>query len=316
MNQISSVVRKSVATGDTSYTVAVQIGSTWIVNSASMVKEGSYWVLRGVEELARAQMELAGNCITSYKVEWFRNGSDQPSDTEGMVLYAPGVMSKPILLTADSLCNNYFLTHLKSGWAKKGAWYTLNYYCAESTGYTIVYTKGDGTTSTVTGTATVGSVDQLTLYGATGAVKAEVTMGSRTFTVYYLDMVESVQFRYRNPFNAIDMFYLPCSVTEEPSTDFEVASQGNVESRYDVEEQLEVKVKTAPLPALMYKRLLDLCRSRSIECQWSQSVYGSLQEVYLKDYKFIRSSDPNSTVVLEMTMVYSDKRKRSAINFE
>lgn len=320
LSDIENSVRKAHSSGMTSVTVHVRIGTNWIVNGASMVKDGSYWVLHGVEELARAAMQVSGKYIDEYRVEWYVNGSSEPSDTEDMVIYSSAMMRKPGTLTADVFCSHYFMTRRKTAWMIKNNSFYLNYYCTSDTAYSIVYTKADGTTSTTTGTVSGEVATNLYVAYVSGAIKAEVTMGSRTFTIYYLDFDSSMYLRFRNAFNALEYVSLPCSVEEDPKTEFEEASQGNVVRRYDVEEQLELKVKTAPLPSFMYNMLLDMCRSRVVErydaYRSGSTVYGSWSEVYLKDYKLPKSNEPNSQIVLEMTLVYSNKQRNAAIDFE
>ncbi len=320
LNQIEEAVSKAHSSGVTSVTVHVRIGTEWIVSGAPMVKDGNYWVLRGVEELVRAAMQVSVKYVDEYRVEWYVNDSDSPSVSEGMVIYSSAMMRKPVTLTADLFCSLYFMTRRKAAWMIKNNSFYLNYYCASNTAYSIVYTKADGTTSTTTGTVTGGEAAILCVAYVSGAVKAEVTMGNRAFTIYYLDFDSSMYLRFRNAFNALEYVSLPCSVEENPGTEYDVASRGDVEIRYDVEEKLELKVKTAPLPSFMYNMLLDMCRSRVVErydtYRNGSTVYESWSEVYLKDYKFPKSTDPNSQIVLEMTLVYGNKKRNDAIEFE
>ena len=220
--------------------------------------------------------------------------------------------------SADVFVANYFLTHYRVGWICSGESYYLNYYASSSETYTIVRTKKDGTTATVTGTANAGTSSILVSF-VTDTVKAVVTMGYRTFTLYYLDMEWSERFQFRNVFNAVEYLSFPASVTESPSTEYEEAQQDKIMQRYDVEHKLEIKIKTPLLPAFTYPHLLDMCRSRLVKrhepFKEMSSTYYEYSEVNIKEYKFDKSNEPNSPIMLELTLNYCDTERNSAIEF-
>ena len=292
------------------------------MSSVSCVREGTKWIIPGIETVIRAYMQKNNLYAANCRVDMYTNGSDLYTPVNEPLIFSPVSMRKPGTLTPYVFCENYFMSHLRTGWMTQAGQFLLYYYDQTEGGsdWSIDYYMKSGTWqagSTGHGDEGAGSIP--VLY-QDGAAMARVTMGSRVFRVYFLEFADYRRFRFRNPFNAMDYVALPCSVTEEPKTEFETARQENVESRYDIEEQLEYKVKTPPLPEFMHDRLLDMCRSRMIEMRdpytAGSTTYEAWNEVIIKDYKFSRSNEPNKPLVLEMTLTFSNTRRNTAVEFE
>lgn len=321
LNDIETQARKTDATA-TSYTITVLVGSTVLVRNATMTKSGSVFTYPGLREIVASFMKLNNLSAPFLQISWYKDSGYAWTDRyEGNVLFLEKDVRKHPSITADAFCANRFFSHLLSGWACAGDNYSLSYFLTEASGWQVDYTMSDGSVETYQGSTRQAGAGSIGIPGRTGAVKAEVTMGNRHFLIYYLEFESFERFSYRNEFNCIDTVVIPCSVTVEPSTDFEVACQENIESRYDIEEKLEMKVKSASLPSFMYARILDMLRSRFVFRSESYTSAGttftqSQVELYIKDYKFTNSNDPNKPISIEMTMVYSDTRRNDMITIE
>ncbi len=291
-----------------------------IIDMNSRVIDG-YHEFLGVEEQVRAYM-LQNNISVftlSVKHYYYSEGdaiSAPESSTLGIV-YTGAKLRKHSLMTADIFTSYYFLTHYKVGFAAVGGSYMLNYYTGSSTAYSIMYTKQDGSTTVTSGTSSTG-VSTLAVNSITGAVKADVRMGDRTFTVYFLEMDVPVQLRFRNVFNAVEYVTFPGSTTKVPKTEFETAQIENVSTMYDIEQLLDLQIKSPVLPSAMYNSLLNLCRSRKVEMYDPYTVAGNTtysiwSEVKIKEYKLEQSDNPNTPISLEMTLQYADKRNNDAV---
>lgn len=324
LNQIESTIRQTVASqasGCSYIILELRVGSTVYVRTSSR-KIGSYYEFPGVEELVKALMlqnNLAVFSVTA--VYYVKDSSDTQIDTYSSslsIIYTGAELRKPGTLTADVFASVYFLTHYKSAWTTPSDSYLLNYYAASDENYTIVRTFKDGTTATATGTATAGT-STIPVNYLTDCVSAVVTMGSRTFTLYFLDIDIAERFQFRNAFNALESVVVPAATTEAPKTEYETAQQENVLQRYDIEEQLDVKIQTPPLPEFMRQTLLDMCRSHYVErldsYRGGNTTYQVYSPVIIKEYKFDKTNEPNKPLVLELTLQYSNTKRNSAIEF-
>lgn len=289
---------------------------------ATSRKIGSYYEFPGMDELIKAHMLQNNLSVFSASAVYFpcdASGGQVDTYTKALaVIYNGAELRKPGTLTADVFASVYFLTHYKSAWTTPSESYLLNYYAASDENYTIVRTFKDGTTATATGTATAGT-STIPVNYLTDCVSAVVTMGSRTFTLYFLDIDIAERFQFRNAFNALESVVFPAATTEAPKTEYETAQQENVLQRYDIEEQLEVKIQTPPLPEFMRQTLLDMCRSHYVERLDSYRAGSTNYQVYspviIKEYKFDKSNEPNKPLVLELTLQYSNTKRNSAIEF-
>ena len=301
--------------------MAIKQGSTTIFEATSR-KIGSYYEFPGMDELIKAHM-LQNNLSVFTAIACYypcdASGSQIDAYSKNLaVIYTGAELRKPGTLTADVFASVYFLTHYKSSWTTPSDSYLLNYYASADENYTIVRTFKDGTTATATGTATAGA-SRIPVNYLTDCVSAVVTMGSRTFTLYFLDIDIAERFQFRNAFNALESVVFPAATTEAPKTEYETAQQDNVLQRYDIEEQLEVKIQTPPLPEFMRQMLLDMCRSHYVERLDSYRAGSTNYQVYspviIKEYKFDKSNEPNKPLVLELTLQYSNTKRNNAIEF-
>ena len=291
-----------------------------IIDMNSRVIDG-YHEFLGVEETVRAYMLQNNISVFTLSVKhYYKLEGDIISAPESSTLgivYTGAKLRKHFLMTADIFTSYYFLTHYKVGFAGVGGSYTLNYYTGSSTTYLITYTKQDGSTTVTSGTSSTG-VSTLAVNSITGAVKADVRMGDRTFTVYFLEMDVPVQLRFRNVFNALEYVTFPGSTNKVPKTEFETAQIENVSTMYDIEQLLDLQIKSPVLPSSMYNSLLNLCRSRKVEMYDPYTVagnttYSGWSEVRVKEYKLEQSDSPNTPISLEMTLQYADKRNNDAV---
>jgi len=128
-------------------------------------------------------------------------------------------------------------------------------------------------------------------------IKAIFDCGSRYFTVYNLLNPRTETFRFRNRWNTEEICVIPCSIQSEPKTEYELATCNEVDVAYDVEHRTEHTLKSAPIHSQMYQTLLQLCRSHKVE-YLTPSGY---QRINIKEYDLPKSTEPSSTITLEMT---------------
>ena len=327
LNQIETTIRKATSSSYDSVRCAITLLDGYgavvahIADVYSRVIDG-YHVFLGVEELVRAYMLQNNLAIMTPSVKhyYYLNGesASAPTTQDLGIVYSGTQFRKISSLTADVFLSTYFLTHYRTGFICAGMDYRLYYYATQSETYTIVRTSKTGTTNTVSGSVSAG-IGFIEVSGYAGSAQAVVTMGSRTFTLYYIEADVYESFRFRNAFNRYEEVAFPASVTESPKTEYETAQQDNVLQRYDIEEQLEFKIQTPPLPAFTYQTLLDLCRSSSIirfdTYMSGDTTVHSNSNVIIKEYKFDKTNEPNKPLVLELTLQYSDTKRNSAIDF-
>lgn len=325
LNQISTTIRKATSNDYDSVRCAMTLLDSGgavvahLVNMYSRVIDG-YHDFLGAEELVRAYM-LQNNISVftlSVKHYYYSEGdviSAPESSTLGIV-YTGARLRKPGTLTADVFTSYFFLTHYKIGFAHVGQSILLSYYAAQNTSYSVVHTKKDNTTQTFTGTANAG-VGTLMVSGYTDDAMAVVSMGSRIFTIYYLEMEVPIKMRFRNVFNALEYVTFPGAKNKVPKTEYETAQIEGVSTLYNIEHLLEIKIKSAALPSAMYNTLLDMCRSRKVEMndpyKSGSATYDTWNEVLIKEYKLEESDSPNTPISLELTLQYADKRNNDAV---
>ena len=325
LNQISTSIRKATSNDYDSIRCTMTLLDAYgavvahIIDMNSRVIDG-YHEFLGVEELVRAYMLQNNISVFTLAVKhYYKLDGDAISAPESSTLgivYTGAKLRKSGSLTADVFTSYYFLTHYKVGFAHVGQSILLSYYAAQNTSYSVVHTKKDNTTQTFTGTANAG-VGTLSVSGHSDDAMAVVTMGNRTFTVYYLDMDVPIKMRFRNVFNAVEYVSFPGSTNKVPKTEFETAQIEGVSIMYDIEQQLELKIKSAALPSAMYNTLLDLCRSRKVEIndpfKSGSITYDTWNEVLIKEYKLEESDNPNTPISIELTLQYADKRNNDAV---
>lgn len=329
LNEIETSIRKAVSVNYDSVKCYIVLRGRYgivvavLVDAYSRVIDG-YHEFPGAEELVRAYMLKNDKSVLTPQViyHYYLEGSEisSPDTLDLGIIFTGAQLRAHDTFSANVFASKYFLTHYKIGWTLSGRYFTLNYCAASDEIYTVVRTYKDGTTASYVGTAPSDESSFL-VYPDTDCVSAVVTMGSRTFTIYYLDMEVYERLMFRNAFNALEVIYIPAATNISPKTEFETAQQDNVLQRYDIEEQLEVEIKTPPLPEFMRLALLDLCRSHHVEHydpyrDDSNINYASAYSpVIIKKYKFEKSNEPNNPLVLELTLQYCDTKRNSAIDF-
>lgn len=298
----------------------IKVGNTAIFDDIISREIGSNYEFIGVDELIKAYMlqnnlPVFNGAAVYYPLDASGSQVDVYSKTL-QVVYCDTLLRKPGTLSADVFTQLFFLTQNKVGWICTGEHYRLNYFVGTDTSYSIVYTKRDGSTSTTSGTAAASATGFQVNY-VTDAVKAEVTMGDRSFTIFYIDMPADERYRFRNAFNALEYVTIPAAVNESPSTEFETAQIDDIMQQYDVEHKLDIEVKTAAIPSFMYNTLLNMCRSRYVErydpYNSGSTKYETWSRVIIAEYKLDKSNNPNTPITLEMTLQFCDTKRNDAI---
>lgn len=279
-----------------------------------------YFEFIGLESVVRAHMMQYGDsCITvsGYYKEVNTSGEESTTSFSAVqVIFSMASLRKADSLTADVFAANRFFTPSRVSWMAEAQSMNLYYYTASSESYSVTYTLADGSTRSVSGSSNTG-FGSVPVNPYAGEVKAEVEMGNRSHIVYYLPMEKYELIQFRNVFNVWENVCLPCSMEEELSSEYDLATVDGKDSRYDIENRLELKVKTSPLPAFMYDTLIGLVHAVTVQrydpYKSGNMVYGAWSPIYIKDYKLPRSTNPNSGMVMEMTLAFSDRARNDAV---
>lgn len=327
LTEIGNTIRKASSQyWDTiSITLAVSGGIGFGTFTGRYSSDG-YYYFYGVEEVLRAYMDknnLTLLSITGYYTEVDSDSSQSATEqlSQTVIMYRTVYMRAHPTFSANTFPFYHFITPRKSIVLFAGADYHLTYYNVSSNvSYTITYTKRDGTTTTSTGTAATSGLSTLFFGYNSNYAKAHVVMGDRTFDIFYIDTPATEKFKYRNAFNVEEWISLPASTTSSPKTEYEEARQGQVNIRYDIENDTEFTVKTGPLPASLRPSLLALCKSRLVKRGESYTsgttTYTMDQEVIITDYKLDKSDNPNDKFEVEIKMKYADMRSNDAVVIE
>ena len=322
LSQIETTARKQ-STAQISavylYLSSSVAGRTIVSQYSSRLING-YFEFLGLESVVRAHMMQYGDsCITvsGYYKEVNTSGEESTTSFASVqVIFTMASLRKAGSLTADVFAANRFFTPSKVSWMAEKQSMHLYYYAASSESYSVTYTLADGSTRAVSGSSGTG-FGSVAVNPNAGEVKAEVVMGNRSHTVYYLPMEKYELIQFRNVFNAWEYVCLPCSVEEDLSSEYELATVDGKDSRYDIENRLELKVKTSPLPVFMYDTLVGLVHAVTVQrydpYKSGNTVYGAWSPIYVKDYKLPRSTNPNSGMVMEMTLAFSDRARNDAV---
>ena len=282
-------------------------GDTIISDMSSSLMDIQFYFL-GLEQMIRSRMELNNLTVLSINCSIVKYKTDLSLD----ILYTAGYVKSYRSLTADDLVGHHFLTGAKSAFLYKGGSYILNFYLATAEGISIVHHQRDGLQHGHWIDLSAGLGYQPTNYSADIA-KTVITKGSRSFTVYHMDDTPCETFSFRNFFNANEIIQLPCSIERNPSTEYETASVGRVSIPYDVEHKEEFTLRSAPLHTAMADQLLWMVRSRSVSYMEKKGSAEFLADIIIKDYKIIRSTEPNTPITFEMTFEYADTRLPSTL---
>ena len=322
LSQIETTARKQ-STAQLSavylYLSSSVAGRTIVSQYPSRLING-YFEFIGLESVVRAHMRQYGDsCITvsGYYKEVNTAGEESTTTFSSVqVIFTLASLRKASSLTADACAAYRFFTPSKVSWMAENQSMHLYYYTASSESYSVTYTLSDGSTREVSGSSGTG-FGSVAVNPNAGEVKAEVVMGNRSHTVYYLPMEKYELIQFRNVFNAWENVCLPCSMEEALSSEYELAAVDGRDSRYDIENHLDLKIKTSPLPAFMYDTLFGLVHALTVQrydpYRSGNTVYGVWSQVYVKDYKLPRSTNPNSGIVMEMTLAFSDRARNDAV---
>ena len=322
LSQIETTARKQ-STAQLSavylYLSSSVAGRTIVSQYPSRLING-YFEFIGLESVVRAHMRQYGDsCITvsGYYKEVNTAGEESTTTFSSVqVIFTLASLRKASSLTADAFAAYRFFTPSKVSWMAENQSMHLYYYTASSESYSVTYTLSDGSTRAVSGSSGTG-FGSVAVNPNAGEVKAEIVMGNRSHTVYYLPMEKYELIQFRNVFNAWENVCLPCSMEEALSSEYELAAVDGRDSRYDIENHLDLKIKTSPLPAFMYDTLFGLVHALTVQrydpYKSGSTVYGVWSQVYVKDYKLPRSTNPNSGIVMEMTLAFSDRARNDAV---
>lgn len=322
LSQIETSVRKQ-STAQLSavylYLNSSVAGRTIVSKYPSRLVNG-YFEFIGLESVVRAHMMQYGDsCITvsGYYKEVSTSGEESTTSFSSVqVIFTMASLRKAGSLTADVFAANRFFTPSKVSWMAENQSMHLYYYTTSSESYSVTYTLADGSTRTVSGSSGTG-FGSVAVNPNAGEVKAETVMGNRSHTVYCLPMEKYELIQFRNVFNAWEIVCLPCSMEEDLSSEYELVTVDGKDSRYDIENRLGLKVKTSPLPVFMYDTLVGLVHAVTVQrydpYKSGNTVYGVWSPIYIKDYKLPRSTNPNSEIVMEMTLAFSDRARNDAV---
>ena len=263
LSQIETTARKQ-STAQLSavylYLSSSVAGRTIVSQYPSRLING-YFEFIGLESVVRAHMRQYGDsCITvsGYYKEVNTAGEESTTTFSSVqVIFTLASLRKASSLTADAFAAYRFFTPSKVSWMAENQSMHLYYYTASSESYSVTYTLAGGSTRAVSGSSGTG-FGSVAVNPNAGEVKAEIVMGNRSHTVYYLPMEKYELIQFRNVFNAWENVCLPCSMEEALSSEYELAAVDGRDSRYDIENHLELKIKTSPLPAFMYDTLFGL----------------------------------------------------------
>lgn len=291
----------------------ITLGTLTIAEDLIPVLVDGYYYVIGLKELVQAYMELNDYSLfdlilnaRAYNAEdeWMEELDDISISVE--VLYN----SLKYKGSASTIVNARFMSRRTTAVIAKKEPFVLHWEngTAGDT-FKVVYLFEDGSTDTDTvksrfssGSVAIGRSAREDL------VSARATYGNREMTVYFQNQPEPALIRFRNMFNVEEYMTLPCSIEENPSTDFEEAVIGNVSRQYDIEHELEWTLKTPPLTAAQMDVTLEMVRSRLIR------LYRGLTDewvtVLVKSYKLVKSNEPNTPQAAQITFVpaaYDDK---------
>lgn len=232
------------------------------------------------------------------------------------VLFDGAKLIGPIGYSADVAVDNYFLTHYKVGWVCRDCKWRLYYFSTNVPPATVTYTKKDGT-SVSSDLSTSFGLSYFDILYNEDYVQAHVVMGNRTFDIYFIDKPADEQLAFRNVFNVEEYISFPAATTIHPTTEFDTARLENISIPYDIEHELEIKIKTGPLPPFMYPALIDMCRSRSVKRVSTLTLGGTSvsreDAMIVTEYDFDQSNEPNTPIALELTLQYADRRMNDAV---
>lgn len=278
---------------------------------------GGYFSAPGVEEVVRSYMERRNLTVLEldikYRLEGTQEGTTECYKQGIKVLYTAGNIRKAGTVTADGIASSQFLTTADCVFLYKNQQYQLQYYIESGEE---IYTLGtyyrDGRV-TNNGTKIGAGLGSQRFSYLDDVAKYVVYLGSRQFTIYMMDDTPCEVITFRNFFNAQDGVLLPCSIERNPSTEYETASVGHVSIPYDVEHKEEFTLRSAPLHTAMADQLLWMVRSRSVSYKEKKGSAEFLVDIIIKDYKIIRSTEPNTPITFEMTFEYADTRLPSTL---
>ena len=301
-------------------TLSSSVAGRTIVSQYPSRLINGYFEFIGLESVVRAHMMQYGDsCITisGYYKEVNTSGEESTASFSSvLVLFTMASLRKSSSLTADEFAAYRFFKPSKVSWMAEHQSMNLYYYTASSESYSVTYTLADGSTRALTGSSGTG-FGFVPVNPKAGEVKAEIVMGNRSHTVYYLPMEKYELLQFRNVFNVWENVCLPCSTEEDLTSEYELATVDSKDSRYDIENRLELKIKTSPLPVFMYDTLVGLVHALTVQrydpYKSGNTVYGVWSPIYIKDYKLLRSTNPNSGMVMEMTLAFSDRARNDAV---
>ena len=281
------------------------------------VGAGGYFSVPGAEQIVRAYMERRNLTVLEMSVHYRLEGTQEGTSYEWKhgikVLYTAGNIRKAGTVTADGIASSQFLTTADCVFLYKNQQYQLQYYIESGEE---IYTLGtyyrDGRV-TNNGTKIGAGLGSQRFSYLDDVAKYVVYLGSRQFTIYMMDDTPCEVITFRNFFNAQDGVLLPCSIERNPSTEYETASVGRVSISYDVEHKEEFTLRSALLHTAMADQLLWMVRSRSVSYKEKKGSAEFLVDIIIKDYKIIRSTEPNTPITFEMTFEYADTRLPSTL---
>lgn len=321
LNQIESFLRVAVAdqvSGCDHIVLQIKSRNNVVLFETASRKIGDYYEFPGMEESIRGYMLQNNLSVFSSRASYYpldASGSQLDAYSANLdVLFHSSKLIVPSYRTADEVVDSIFLIPYNSILAVGVSAFTLYYYASTAGTITITRTFVDGTTDTISSMSNSGFGFVVVNRG--DCRYAHVEFGYRSADIYFVDSQRLEKFSFRNVFNVLESVSLPAALESNPKTEFETAQQDKVLQRYDIEQQLEMKVQSAELPAGLYNQLYAMCRARDVNYVTQESLpstVGSVRPVIIKDYKLPKSTEPNTPITFEMTFSYCDTELNDAV---
>lgn len=278
----------------------------------------------GFGEIVRSFMELRGLSVCTLYCNIYRVYADGSEVGTGYsildILYHRGKVLAPVNRTADEFLAGSFLYPYKLVCVYGRSNFLLHYYADEAGTITVNRTFADGTTDSLTISASVGQsyavINRGTSSGGAAGIHAHVEFGYRQMDIYFLKAEVKETFIFRNVYNVEEYVAIPAALSSEPKTEFEEAQQDGVLQRYDIEQQLSLELKSASIPSVLYNQLLAMCRAKSVMYDVNEAMpttVATARPVIIEEYKLPKSTAPGSKLTVELKFKYCDTEMNDVV---
>lgn len=138
-------------------------------------------------------------------------------------------------------------------------------------------------------------------------LSVSITIGERSFSMFYSDGVPSVDFYFRNAFNVYEHCPIVCKTTEKTSTERSIAMCNGRQSFYDQKDSRKNEIETAPLSPLVARWMSQLAISREayIAPSCTDDVT-DMHEILVTDSDLAISDTDDEMNIVKLTWEYPD----------